>query len=57
MTKADDIQEDIKNHISELVAVVRAMGGSAGKYRREKAEHNQSHCCGGVLSAQSYPGD
>ena len=31
-----DVKEDIKNHDSEIIAVVRAMGGSVGKYRRER---------------------
>ena len=33
---ARDIREEIKNHDIEIIAVVRAMGGSIGKYRRER---------------------
>ena len=31
-----DIREDMKNQDSEIIAVVRGMGGSVGKYRRER---------------------
>ena len=31
-----DVREEIKNHDSELIVAVRAMGGSFGKYRRER---------------------
>ena len=31
-----DVREETKKHDSEIIAVVRAMGGSVGKYRRER---------------------
>ena len=31
-----DVQEEIRNHDSEIIAVVRAMRGSVGKYWRER---------------------
>ena len=34
MTK--DIREEIENHDSEIIDVVKTMGGSVGKYRRER---------------------
>ena len=31
-----DVKDEIKKHDDEIIAVVRALGGSVGKYRRER---------------------